>query len=99
MTKRTPATVLAGLLIAGVPALLHEEAAASVPHDDACRADINGDGIVEVHDLIFVIGDWGFCFSDEDACQSDVTLDGSVDVDDLIWVLVNWGATCEDDAE
>ncbi|MHC5003581.1 MAG: right-handed parallel beta-helix repeat-containing protein [Planctomycetota bacterium] len=51
-------------------------------------ADIDGDGAVEVDDLVQVILDWGAC---EDACcLSDLDRSGAVDVDDLVAVILNW---------
>jgi len=52
----------------------------------ACPEDINGDGLIDVLDLLAVLSAWGT--SDPDA---DVTGDGIVDVLDLIAVLSAWG--------
>mgnify|MGYP002528666899 CR=1 FL=1 len=51
--------------------------------------DINGDGIVNVSDLLIVIGYWGTIDS-----PADVNEDGIVDVSDLLIVIGNWGP-CE----
>ena len=51
--------------------------------------DINGDGIVDVSDLLIVIGYWGTADS-----PADVNDDGIVDVSDLLIVIGNWGE-CE----
>jgi hypothetical protein len=48
--------------------------------------DVNGDGVVDVQDLVGVILMWGT--ADPDA---DVTDDGIVDVSDLVLVILNWG--------
>jgi hypothetical protein len=53
--------------------------------------DVNGDGSVDVDDLIAVILAWGACPAPPQACPADVNLDGTVDVDDLIIVVLNWG--------
>ncbi len=55
----------------------------------SCAADINGDNIVDVQDLVQVVVDWG-CAGD---CASDINSDGIVDVQDLIAVISDWG--CE----
>jgi hypothetical protein len=48
--------------------------------------DVNGDGVVDVADLIEVITAWGPC----EACPADLTGDGVVDVADLVEVVLNW---------
>ncbi len=53
-----------------------------------CEGDIDGNGIVEVTDLLEVIAAWGS--SDVNA---DVDGSGIVDVSDLLLVVANWG-TC-----
>ena len=50
--------------------------------------DADGDGFVNVTDLLLVIGDWN-C---SDACVGDVNADGVVDVTDLLLVIANWDA-------
>jgi len=54
-----------------------------------CPADINGDVIVNVSDLLVVIDQWGLTDS-----PADVNDDGIVDVSDLLIVVGNWGP-CE----
>jgi hypothetical protein len=54
-----------------------------------CPSDINGDGIVNVSDLLIVIGYWGTTDS-----PADLNFDGIVDVTDLLIVVGNWGE-CE----
>jgi hypothetical protein len=51
--------------------------------------DINGDGYVNVSDLLTVIDQWGLTNS-----PADVNQDGIVDVSDLLMVVGNWGP-CE----
>jgi len=51
-------------------------------------ADINGDGTVDVLDLIELLAAWGECTGD---CPADLTGDGMVDVLDLLAVLGQWG--------
>ena len=51
--------------------------------------DINGDGIVNVSDLLTIIDQWGLTNS-----PADVNDDGTVNVSDLLIVIGNWGP-CE----
>ena len=51
--------------------------------------DTNGDGYVNVSDLLIVIDQWGSSNS-----PADVNEDGIVDVSDLLIVIGNWGE-CE----
>jgi len=57
---------------------------------NACRADVDISGSVDVIDLLEVIDSWGTCAS----CPADVVLNGIVDVSDLLMVVGNWGP-CE----
>lgn len=49
-----------------------------------CPADITGDGIVDVDDLLIVLGAWG-------TPEGDITGDQNTDVDDLLLILSSWG--------
>ena len=48
--------------------------------------DVSGDGIVNVNDLLIMLGDWGPC----EGCPSDVDADGVVTVDDVLALLTAW---------
>ena len=50
-------------------------------------SDVNGDGVVNVSDLLAIISVWGEC----GGCPEDVNSDGSVNVTDLLQVIANWG--------
>jgi hypothetical protein len=50
-------------------------------------ADVNGDGAVDVEDLVSVVLAWGPCAG----CAADVNDDGVVDVQDLVAVVLAWG--------
>ncbi len=52
-----------------------------------CPADVTLDGVVNVDDLIEVIGAWGEC----SACPADVAFSGQVDVHDVLLVVSDWG--------
>ena len=62
---------------------LHVEIIAS----ETCEGDINGDGGVNVEDLLVLIGAWG---SNNPA--ADVDADGTVGVSDLLILIAAWGA-------
>lgn len=50
-------------------------------------ADVNGDGVIGLADLIAVLAAWGPC----EACPADVDGDGEVSFADLTTVLAAWG--------
>lgn len=57
-------------------------------------ADLNGDGVVNVHDLLAVIAAWGACPSPPVDCAADIAPpggNGMVNVQDLLFVIQNWG--------
>ncbi|NIS30004.1 MAG: hypothetical protein GWO04_08605, partial [Actinobacteria bacterium] len=49
-----------------------------------CVADVDGDEVVGVDDLVEVILAWGDC---EEPCAADVNGDGTVGVGDLVQVI------------
>ncbi len=49
--------------------------------------DVNGDGLVNVEDILQVMGNWGFCGL---SCPEDLDGDGTVGVTDLLIVVANW---------
>jgi hypothetical protein len=53
-------------------------------------ADLNGDGVVDVLDLLILLDAWGVC-ADCGDCPADLNDDCSVDVLDLLFLLDNWG--------
>jgi hypothetical protein len=53
--------------------------------------DVNGDGVVDIDDLLLVIAGWGACVPPPVFCIADVTGDGEVNIDDLLLVISNWG--------
>jgi len=60
-----------------------------VPDECECIADITGDNMVNVDDLLAIVGYWG-----SGGPLGDVNEDGIVDVTDLLIVVGNWGE-CE----
>lgn len=51
--------------------------------------DVNLDGVVDISDMMAVLGAWGVCEST--ACTADLNGDGVVDISDMMEVLANWG--------
>ena len=58
----------------------------SVSCEMPCEGDTNGDGEVDVADILVVIGEWG-----NSTGGGDVNGDGNVDVTDLLLVIANFG--------
>jgi hypothetical protein len=54
--------------------------------EPALPGDVDGDGCVDVNDLLAVIAAWGAC----PGCAEDLTGDGAVDVNDLLLVIGAW---------
>jgi hypothetical protein len=54
-----------------------------------CEGDTNGDGEVNVTDLLEVVDQWG-----NTSGSADINTDGIVDVSDLLIVVGSWGP-CE----
>jgi len=52
--------------------------------------DLNCDNVVNVSDLLILLGAWGTC-SDPENCPADINGDGVVNVSDLLILLANWG--------
>ena len=51
--------------------------------------DLNGDGVVNLSDLILLLAVWGDC-PIEGPCPADLNGDGAVDLSDLIMLLTQW---------
>ena len=59
-----------------------------VPNVPVIRdGDLNCDGVVNVSDLLMVIGTWGPC----DGCRTDIDGDHVVSVIEILLVIDNWG--------
>jgi len=58
------------------------------PEPNPCPGDINGDGSVNVGDLLDLIEAWGPCPS---PCPADINGDGFVNVNDLLTLIAAWG--------
>lgn len=54
-------------------------------------ADLNGDGTVDVSDLVALILAWGPCSGPPADCGEDLDGNGAVDVGDLVALILAWG--------
>jgi formylglycine-generating enzyme required for sulfatase activity len=70
------------MLAAALAAPLHAQ--------DACSADVDGDGTVGAADLSLVLSAWGSCAG----CAADINDDGAIDAADLSLLLGLWGQPC-----
>ena len=48
--------------------------------------DVDGSGVVDITDLLAVIGAWGAC----NTCLEDLDGDGLVGVGDILQVIADW---------
>jgi hypothetical protein len=56
------------------------------PEPDGILGDVNGDGVVNVSDILMLIVAWGPC----DGCIEDLNGDGTVNVTDIIMLISYW---------
>ena len=54
--------------------------------EESC-ADLNNSGLIDIEDLLLLIGYWGTSDGDCDA-------DGDTDIEDLLYLIGSWGASC-----
>ncbi len=55
-------------------------------NDTCCQSDIDGNGHVDVDDILIIVSEWGFHVAD-----ADINSDGFVDTDDLLQLIADWG--------
>lgn len=59
---------------------------------DECDADLTGDGLVGVDDLLAMFAVWGVCPGPcPPSCPGDINGDCAVGVDDFLVLLASWG--------
>jgi hypothetical protein len=63
----------------------------TVTGDCYCLNDVNGDGVINVGDILLILSEFGCTFG----CTADATSDGSVNVSDLLSILTVFGQACE----
>ncbi len=57
-------------------------------HTQSCPEDVDGSGVVNIEDLLLVIGNFN------GGGQGDVNSDGTVNIEDLLLIIGAWGASC-----
>jgi hypothetical protein len=62
-----------------------------IPDECECLADFDGNGNVNIHDLLNLISQWGATSTPKDPLQEDLDGDGTVDVTDLMIVISQFG--------
>ena len=55
--------------------------------EEGVPGDLNGDGLVEVNDLLIIIASWGACSGE---CPADLSGDGTVNISDILLLLSFW---------
>jgi len=85
--------VVVGYSLSGFDGVVFADLFVATLKDDApCVGDLNSDGVVNVSDLLILLGNWGTC-DDCSNCPADLNYDCTVNVSDLLILLGNWG-TC-----
>ncbi|MCI0629616.1 MAG: dockerin type I domain-containing protein [Phycisphaerales bacterium] len=87
----TDFTVSADGITTSIPMLLPGEALYLETDAEICAADITADAVVNVFDLLALIGAWGVC-PDPGNCAADLNGDNTVNVLDLLELISAWGA-------
>lgn len=73
---------------AGIASAARLEITVNISKTPWRAGDVNGDGLVNVTDLLAVINAWGPC----PMCAADVNYDSIVNVSDLLIVINTWGS-------
>ena len=59
--------------------------------ENPCYEDVDGNGVVNVSDLLALIGNWGLCPDCTGEIPGDVNFDDVVNVTDLLLIVGAWG--------
>jgi len=59
--------------------------------ENPCYEDVDGNGIVNVSDLLILISNWGNCQGCTEEVPGDVNFDDAVNVNDLLLIVSAWG--------
>ena len=63
-----------------------------VPDDCQCIADVSGDGMVAVEDILLLLVLWGKQIDPhEETLDEDLNADGIIDIADILIVILAWG--------
>ncbi len=92
--KRRSTTLATLLLAAALTACLAWTPGVTAFGGPTCEGDIDGNGSVDIFDILAVISQWGVCPDPPEECTADLDADGEVGINDLIVVLQNYGP-CE----
>jgi hypothetical protein len=65
----------------------------------SATGDVNGDGVVDVMDLLALLAAWGDCPDPPDPCPADLDGNGAVNTGDLLTLLAHWGSRRASDRE
>jgi hypothetical protein len=69
----------------------HEESPFWAYRGGECPGDIDGNGIVEIRDIVILLSQWGCPF---EPCSADIDGDGDVALSDLALLLSNFSEYC-----
>ncbi|MHC5023113.1 MAG: di-heme oxidoredictase family protein [Planctomycetota bacterium] len=59
--------------------------------EPTCAGDLDGSGVVDIVDMLDLLGEWGPCPASPAPCNADLDLNEQVDILDLLQLLASWG--------
>ena len=62
-----------------------------IPDECDQQADFDGDGVVGITDLLYLLSVWGNCPAPPAECPADLNGDGVVGINDFLLLLGSWG--------